>query len=85
VLPGALVAGLLLLITLERDSIDCHAYKSMGLSIMLIKKKPSDTTYLFLEVGLFLLSPLATEPDVAPECVTVLLIIHHETKQSITS
>jgi len=37
------------------------------------KANKSNTTYLFLEMALFLLSPLAIEPGVAPECVTILL------------
>jgi hypothetical protein len=44
------------------------------------KANKTNATYLFLDVGLFLLSPLAIEPGVAPECVTILLVIQNDKK-----
>ena len=42
------------------------------------KANKSNATYLFLEVDLFLLSVLAIEQGVAPECVTILLVIQND-------
>ena len=78
-LPGALVVFLLLLVTLDRDDMGCYAKElEYGIVNNIKKANKSNTTYLFLEMALFLLSPLAIEPGVAPECVTILLVIQND-------